>query len=231
MRPSSPERRDHAATGTREEEDGPVTGRRVLLIAAALLVGAAGLAGCAEETPAPAPTSGSPTATSASPSPTPTPTTASPTPSPTPSPSLTGFATAPVTGGTPVTAGEPVGISRVAVGRQDGYDRFVVQLDAPSLPPYEVTPQDSPVFVLDPRGDEVRLQGERGVLAVLRDIDVLRIPLDVDRTPGYPALREVRLTGAFEGVVAYGLGVDGSGAVRVTTLRSPTRLVIDVLHP
>ena len=83
----------------------------------------------------------------------------------------------------------------MAVGRQDGYDRFVVQVDAATLPPYEVSPQDSPVFVLDPRGDEVRL------------------------------------TGAFEGVVAYGLGVDGSSAVRVTTLTSPTRLVVDVLHP
>ena len=47
-------------------------------------------------------------------------------------------------------------------------------------------------------------------------------------TPGYPALRQVRFAGDFEGQVSFGLGVADRGGFRVSELRNPTRVVVDV---
>jgi hypothetical protein len=45
---------------------------------------------------------------------------------------------------------------------------------------------------------------------------------------GFPALREARILGAFEGVSRVGLGVDAERPFRASWLTGPTRLVIDV---
>jgi hypothetical protein len=47
-------------------------------------------------------------------------------------------------------------------------------------------------------------------------------------TPDYPALRQVRFAGDFEGQVSFGLGVADRGGFRVFELRNPTRVVVDV---
>ena len=47
-------------------------------------------------------------------------------------------------------------------------------------------------------------------------------------TPGYPALRQVRFAGDFEGRVAFGVGVAGRGGFRVTELTGPNRVAVDV---
>ena len=47
-------------------------------------------------------------------------------------------------------------------------------------------------------------------------------------TPGAPVLRQVRFAGDFEGRVSFGLGVAGRGGFRVSELRNPTRVAVDV---
>ncbi len=47
-------------------------------------------------------------------------------------------------------------------------------------------------------------------------------------TPGSPVLRQVRFAGDFEGRVAYGLGLAGRAGFRVSELRDPTRVAVDV---
>ena len=47
-------------------------------------------------------------------------------------------------------------------------------------------------------------------------------------TPSSPALRQVRFAGDFEGQVSFGLGVAGRGGFRVSELRNPTRVAVDV---
>jgi hypothetical protein len=47
-------------------------------------------------------------------------------------------------------------------------------------------------------------------------------------TPGFPALRQVRFAGDFEGRVRFGIGVAGRGGFRVSELRDPTRVAVDV---
>ena len=47
-------------------------------------------------------------------------------------------------------------------------------------------------------------------------------------TPGSAALRQVRFAGDFEGQVRFGLGVAARGGFRVSELRNPTRVAVDV---
>jgi hypothetical protein len=47
-------------------------------------------------------------------------------------------------------------------------------------------------------------------------------------TPGYPALRQVRFAGDFEGQVSFGIGVAARGGFRVSELRDPPRVAVDV---
>jgi hypothetical protein len=47
-------------------------------------------------------------------------------------------------------------------------------------------------------------------------------------TPGSPVLRQVRFAGDFEGRVAFGLGLAQRDGFRVSELRDPTRIAVDV---
>ncbi|HET7902547.1 MAG TPA: hypothetical protein VFL59_15295 [Candidatus Nanopelagicales bacterium] len=185
--------------------------------------------GCSTTSPSPSPTPSSPSPTTASS--TPAPSSASPT---TPSassasPSLTGFAASVVTGGTTWPGQAQAQLVRVAVGTHDGYDRVVLEFAAGPVPAYEVVPQAHPTFRRDPSDLPVALQGDTGVRVVVRGSVVAGAAAHL--LPGCPAVREVELIGSFEGVVSYGVGVAGVARVRVTTLSSPARLVIDVLAP
>jgi hypothetical protein len=143
---------------------------------------------------------------------------------------MPGFGAQPVTGGS--AGGGMVGIASVRAGAGNGYDRFVIDFGNSSLndlQSYEVIPQGTPTFTTDPRGDQVTLQGSRGVAINVRGIsNWTSLPGPTDLHPGLSAIKEARLTGDFEGYVHWSLGVDGPGFVRVMTLTNPTRLVVDV---
>jgi hypothetical protein len=47
-------------------------------------------------------------------------------------------------------------------------------------------------------------------------------------TPGYPTLKQVSISGDFEAVLSFGIGLDRTAGFQVTRLRSPDRLVVDV---
>lgn len=209
----------------------------VPLAAAALL-----LTACAGG-PAPVPSGAPSTPSASSPGPSAptgggTPSTAAPsTASPTgslpltgPTASLSGFGTAPVTGGTEWPGPAQARLVRVAVGSHTGYDRLVLEFAVGPVPTYEVTPQRDAEFFRDASDAEVVLSGDTGVLVVLRGTTVAPTARSW-LLPRYPAVREVERIGDFEAVVSYGVGVAGVARVRVTTLSSPARLVVDVLHP
>ena len=46
--------------------------------------------------------------------------------------------------------------------------------------------------------------------------------------PGFADLRQVRFAGDFEGEVTFGIGAAGRGGFRVSELRDPTRVAIDL---
>ena len=49
-------------------------------------------------------------------------------------------------------------------------------------------------------------------------------------TPGFSALKQVKIAGDFERVLSFGVGVDHRAGFRVLALTSPSRVAIDVAH-
>jgi hypothetical protein len=47
-------------------------------------------------------------------------------------------------------------------------------------------------------------------------------------TPGYPTLKQVSISGDFEAVLSFGVGLARTAGFQVKRLRSPDRLVVDV---
>jgi hypothetical protein len=142
---------------------------------------------------------------------------------------LPGFGAGPVTGGSPGVG--TVSIASVRAAAQAGFDRFVI--DFGSSPPknlaFEVLPQATSTFITDPKGEQVTLQGTRGVEVNLFSVsNWTSLPGSTDLHLGLPAIKEARRTGDFEANVHWSLGIDGPGFVRLMTLTGPTRLVVDV---
>lgn len=171
----------------------------------------------------------SPSATAAeTPSPTPTsPPSASPSTSPIPTPSPTppaGFVCGTVTGGN--VAGSTV--STVRVGQHAGYDRFVIEFAA-GVPAFTVAPQGTTTFTRSPKGDQVTLEGNSGVLVTVHSVtNWIGYNGPVAFLPRYPFLRQAILVENYEGYQQWALGVRGTACVRVAVYDSPSRLVVDV---
>lgn len=205
--------------------------RTPLMVAGAIVLAAAVIAGSvfagvyigsqrSSSTTTAAPTT-APTATPA-PSATPQPTTK---PAPTP---LAGFGSGPYAGGAAIS-GQVTSVGAVRAAAQTGYDRFVIDLGQSPLQQYEVSTQPTSKFTLDPKGDVVTLNGTSGVLIILSNASNHNaFTGSTDVRTGLPTIKEARLVGDFEGMVSWGLGVNGPGFVRVMTLTSPNRLVVDV---
>ncbi|HSO93551.1 MAG TPA: hypothetical protein VLS53_03655 [Candidatus Dormibacteraeota bacterium] len=194
------------------------------------------LAACGQQAATPGSRSPGPSAT-ASVSLTPTPTPApepslTPSPSPSPVPTVTpvppwppdGYTTATVSGGS--SAGV-VNVTAVRVGAHPGYDRFTIEFSG-AVPGYTVALQSNSRFTLDPKGGTVTLDGTNGVLISIQHINWTAYAGPTSLRPQLTYLREARLIQNFEGVQQWGLGIAGTAAVRVFTLASPARLVVDI---
>jgi hypothetical protein len=190
------------------------------------------LAACGQQAGSPVSTSPTPSATtSVGLTPTPTPQ-ASLAPSPSASPTVSaspawppaGFTTGGVSGGSSATI---VNVTAVRVGAHPGYDRVVIEFSG-AVPSYTVTPQSDSRFTLTPKGGTVTLEGTNGVLITVQHINWTAYAGPTSLRPEFPYLREARLIQNFEGVQQWGLGIAGIVAVRVFTLTSPARLVVDV---
>jgi hypothetical protein len=122
----------------------------------------------------------------------------------------------------------PALVSVQAIER-DGYDRVLFTFEG-SMPGYQVryVPR-----VLDAGGGRLPLSGQAFVAVAFepaRAHDPAGEPTfpTATLTPGYPALRQVRFAGDFEGQVSFGIGVADRGGFRVSELRNPTRVAVDV---
>jgi len=130
-----------------------------------------------------------------------------------------------------------VSVSRlvaVRTGRHAGFDRVVFELNG-TLPGYRI--QYVPKVVQDGSGFPVALAGKAFIQVVLSptnahlDSGAPSWPGPKRFSPGLPALRQVAFAGDFEGYVTFGLGISQRSGFRVTELRNPTRIVVDVAHP
>jgi hypothetical protein len=93
---------------------------------------------------------------------------------------------------------------------------------------YTVTPQSSPTFTLDPKGTKVTLDGTAGVLITVKPENWQAYAGPTGMRPGLPFLKQARMVQNFEGTMQWGLGIQGTPCLQVSTLKSPPRLVVDV---
>ena len=182
---------------------------------AVAILGCLAVAACGDRAPAGA--AGNPTP-SAGPTPSAIPTTGPP----------AGFAYTDFSGG---TAGAGSAAVTARIGSQDGYDRFVIEF-AGTIPAYTLRRQPNSTFTQSPKGTPITLMGTGGVLLTLQPVAAwTAYSGPTALTQAAPYLLEARQVQNFEGVQQWGLGVRGVPALRVMTLSSPSRLVVDVAAP
>lgn len=202
--------------------------RLIGVLGAMLVVSACAASPIAQQSPSAEPTQTSSPSAEPSPSPTPTPTptpSSSPTPTAAPSPTApAGFAAANFSGGAVASST----VTAVRVGQHDGYDRLVIEFSG-GVPSYTVTRQSTSTFTRSPRGDQVTLQGSAGVLIVVHSVtNWTAYTGPTAFHSGYPYLKEAVQVENFEGYQQWALGIQGTPYLRVFTLSSPSRLVVDV---
>lgn len=125
-------------------------------------------------------------------------------------------------------------LTAVRTGRHTGFDRVVFEFSGERVPGYHTEYIDRPARqcgsgaavplegdgLLQVRMSPVRAHTEEGSVTVA----------DRERSPGFPVLKELKLTCDFEAVVEWVLGVAAPNRYRVQELSGPPRLVVDVLH-
>lgn len=142
----------------------------------------------------------------------------------------------PVSGAASSTRGY---VAAVRVAAHDGYDRVVFEFED-ALPGYRVAVTKRPVTA-DGSGDTVEVKGDALYEVRLENASLVRFQGD-KVVPVYKGdkrvatrgevVEEVVETGDFEGVVTWVIGARPvPEGVRVTTLSSPLRLVVDLASP
>lgn len=118
------------------------------------------------------------------------------------------------------------GVTGIRLGRHAAYDRLVFDIGG-VMPCYSVQYTHA---VFYPSGQRVPLHGAAVLAVTLDSVNVIRTAVVAVGPTTLPAIRDVKLFEAFEGVVGYGVGVSDRNGFRVFELQHPTRLVVDVAH-
>lgn len=132
------------------------------------------------------------------------------------------------------------------MGTHHGYDRvtfqFVPRTPPPPAPPdllpkYEVTKVSS--VIQDGSGEPVEVAGKSFLQVVFHGATGVRLDGEqVERIyqgpkefkPNFPRLAEVQDAGDFEATLTWGLGLKEPTCPKVTELKNPLRVAIDVPH-
>lgn len=119
-----------------------------------------------------------------------------------------------------------------------GYERLVFEFGGDKPPPHRIQNVDE--VRQDPTDKLISLQGKRFLVVVFDGavLDTARWENDPGKsrrytgperiTPGLPLLKEVAISGDFEAVLSFGIGLSGEARMEVQELSSPARLVIDI---
>ena len=146
---------------------------------------------------------------------------------------MPGAGTVPVS--VPAPAIEPAQLTAVRVARQEGYDRVVFEFTG-DTPGYDVRYVDKPVTE-DPSGNPVALAGDHALSVRMTPASGVRFDpggytetyTGPKRIPGPGSeITEVVEAGDFEAQSTWVIGLRDKVDFRVSTLTSPTRIVVDV---
>jgi len=123
-------------------------------------------------------------------------------------------------------------LTGVRAARQNGFDRIVFDFDG-GLPSKESV-QYVPAITQDGSGAAVPLQGAAFLKIAFSSTEAhgatgsLSFPQGTRFSTGLASIEEVILSGDFEGVVSFGLGLRAKAGFRVSDLTNPARVIIDV---
>jgi len=123
-------------------------------------------------------------------------------------------------------------LKAIRTGRHGSYDRLTLQFTSSFG---EASVRYVPVVRADPSDKVVPLKGRsflqivvHGAVARWSATPITPYAGPSTVTPGYPTLKQVSISGDFEAVLSFGIGLDRTAGFQVTRLRSPDRLVVDV---
>lgn len=119
-------------------------------------------------------------------------------------------------------------VNDVRVGTHTGYDRITIQFSNGEPASAEISMQGNSTFTQGASGQQVQLQGSKGLLVIIKGADEhTKYSGSTDFHVG-PGILEARQMEDFEGTVQWGLGLSKSSCYRMFFLTGPDRLVIDV---
>ncbi len=162
--------------------------------------------------------------------------TAAPLPSPAPTPTDPKLTGPEWTAGIVESKATVSGISlltSVRAARHEGFDRVVFEFKG-ELPNYHIEYVDKPVRKCG-SGEATPIEGDGWLSIALQpanahtEAGAPTVP-ELEQHPNLPIVRELELTCDFEAHVTWVAGVAKPNRYRVTKLKDPTRLVVDVRH-
>jgi hypothetical protein len=217
-------------------------GRLILMVLGPVILGL-GVTACTQSASPPPQTRGSFTTTTASPQSAPTssaPTGSATATTPVPSPAAPASSVAaigpvwPIEPRTiPAASGHGVSVLKaIRTGRRGSYERLTLQFTSSFG---EAKIYYVPVVRADPSDKAVPLQGlsflqivVHGAVANWQGTPIAPYNGPPTVTPGYLTLKQVSISGDFEAVLSFGVGLGRTAGFQVTRLQSPDRLVVDV---
>jgi hypothetical protein len=123
-------------------------------------------------------------------------------------------------------------LKQIRVGQHGSYDRLVLDFTAPYG---AVKVRYVPVVRADPSDRVVPLLGRSFLEVVVQRAVAKNAATPITPyagpstvTPGYRTLRQVSISGDFEAVLSFGVGLSRTAGFRVHRLAAPDRLVLDV---
>jgi hypothetical protein len=126
-------------------------------------------------------------------------------------------------------------LKEIRTAQHGTYERLVLEFTAP----YGVVKaRYVPVVRADPSYRLVHLAGRAFLEIVLQQAVATYAATPITPyagpstvTPGYPTLRQVSISGDFESVLSFGVGLSRTAGFRLQRLTAPDRLVLDVAEP
>ena len=123
-------------------------------------------------------------------------------------------------------------LKTIRTAQHGSYERLVLEFTAP----YGMAKvRYVPVVRADPSDKVVPLEGRsfleivvHGAVAHWQATPITPYAGPSTVTPGYPTLKQVSISGDFEAVLSFGVGLSRTAGFRVERLQAPDRLVVDI---
>ncbi|MFI2645601.1 hypothetical protein [Streptomyces sp. NPDC018610] len=134
---------------------------------------------------------------------------------------------------------DPTCLLDYRTGAHTDYDRVVLDFSGP-VPPLNTIVQngpDSSPLTYPASGNEVHITGSSYMSVTIPGVSIVDtkgagtyVSPTLDNAVGLPSVKGCAFMGNFENEITFGLALGTFSSVKISTLTSPSRVVIDVYH-